>query len=330
MSERFSFLPRLVFFLILISSSPYGFSQDADTSAYTEGYFDFETGKVHYLDFGGTGMPVVFIPSNDRTAFTFEDFAPRFTDQFQVFAITLPGSGKSDGSPNLAFSNFDLKTKAAIELLNHLNIRRAVFIDRYFHVPVYLAERYPDRVAAVVMMTGFPPDPYSLHLEEIMAKDETQILEMTERWNQTIVDELPDLVFEPEYIKGEKSISVPILMLRHDQNEPLWERDYRGMLEMAQWSVENPEDFPDSLSREYIQRLARDSVLQQQVKAFYETTIQEFWEQTAREFYQAFSEVTIVELSGEEDYGYYHYMRAPDMIEQPLREFLRSIEELKE
>lgn len=326
MSEWFSFMTRLVFLLLLISSSQNGFTQNVDSSVYTEGYFDFETGKVHYLDFGGTGMSVVFIPSNDRTAFTFEDFAPRFTDQFRVLAITLPGSGKSDGPPNLVFANFDLKTEAVIELLNHLNIKRAVLIDRHFHVPVYLAERYPDRAAGVVMMNGSPPDPYSLHLEEMIEKDETRILEMTERWNQSTVEELPDLMFEPEYIKGEKKIAVPTLMLRHNQNDPLWERDYRGMLEIAQWSVENPEDFPDSLSREYIQRLARDSDLQQQVKAFYETTIQGFWEQTAREFHEAFTEVRIVELSGEEDYGYYHYMQAPDMIEQPLRDFLHDIQ----
>lgn len=321
-------MTRLVFLLLLISSSQYGFTQNVDSSVYTEGYFDFETGKVHYLDFGGTGIPVVFIPSNDRTAFTFEDFAPKFTDQFRVLAITLPGSGKSDGAPGLAFSNYDQKTDAAIELLNHLNIERAVFIDRHFHIPIYLAERYPDRVAGIVMMNGYPPDPYSLHLEEILEKDNTRILEMMERWNQSLVNDLPNLNFEPKYMKGRNKIAVPILMLRHKRKAEFWERDFQGTLEISQWSVESPEDFPDFVSRKYFQQLAVDTILQRQVKKFYETTIQEFWELTALEFYDAFGDqLLVIELSGEEDYGYYHYMEAPDMIEQPIREFLQDIQQ---
>lgn len=219
--------------------------------SYQEGFFQYETGEVHYLDFGGEGLPVIFIPSNDRTAFTFKNFAPRFTNEFQVYALTFPGSGKSEGEPNLAFMNFDLKADIVIGLLDHLNINRAVIIDRYFHVPVYLAERYPVRIAGLVMMNGYPPDPYSFYLDEILAKDYTQILEMTERWNQTLVDQMPEINFEPKYVKSSWKIEVPTLMLRHKLNEPYWKRDYQGTIETAQWAVKEPAEFPDEISRTY-------------------------------------------------------------------------------
>jgi len=293
---------------------------------FQEGFFEFGTGKVHYLDFGGQGLPVVFIPSNDRAANTFKDFAPRFSDEFRVFAITLPGSGKSDGAESSAFSNFDLKASVVIALLDNLNLERAVFIDRHFHVPVYLAERYPERVAGLVMMNGFPPDPFSFYLEEMMAEDKTKIIEMTEVLNQSQIEDLPEHIFEPEYIKTGQRIDVSLLMIRHHLEAPLWERDFKGILEMANWVEKNPNEFPEKTSREYFQKLAKDSLMQEEVKDFFRTTIQDYYEITAAEFYEVFGgSLQIVELKGEEDYGYYHYLSAPDLIEQPIRDFLKQI-----
>lgn len=52
--------------------------------------------RLHYLDFGGSGPPLVFLAGLGNTAHAFDDFAPAFTDRFHVIAITRRGFGESD------------------------------------------------------------------------------------------------------------------------------------------------------------------------------------------------------------------------------------------
>ena len=52
--------------------------------------------RIHYLDFGGTGEPLVFLTGLGSSAHIFDDLAPRFTDRFRVVAITRRGHAESD------------------------------------------------------------------------------------------------------------------------------------------------------------------------------------------------------------------------------------------
>jgi len=52
--------------------------------------------RLHYLDFGGDGPPLVLLAGLGNTAHAFDDFAPAFTDRFHVIAITRRGFGESD------------------------------------------------------------------------------------------------------------------------------------------------------------------------------------------------------------------------------------------
>jgi pimeloyl-ACP methyl ester carboxylesterase len=52
--------------------------------------------RLHYLDFGGQGPTIVFLPGLGNTAHAFDDFAPRFTDRFHCIALTRRGFGESD------------------------------------------------------------------------------------------------------------------------------------------------------------------------------------------------------------------------------------------
>ncbi len=51
--------------------------------------------RVHYLDWGGTGEPLVFLTGIGNTAHAFDELAPMFTDRFRVIAITRRGQGES-------------------------------------------------------------------------------------------------------------------------------------------------------------------------------------------------------------------------------------------
>ena len=50
---------------------------------------------LEVLDWGGNGLPLVLVHGLNMNAHTFDDFAPRFTDEHRVVAITRRGHGAS-------------------------------------------------------------------------------------------------------------------------------------------------------------------------------------------------------------------------------------------
>jgi non-heme chloroperoxidase len=52
--------------------------------------------KLHYLDWGGEGQAMVFLPGAGHSAYIFNDIAPKFTDSFRVLGLTRRGHGRSD------------------------------------------------------------------------------------------------------------------------------------------------------------------------------------------------------------------------------------------
>ncbi len=52
--------------------------------------------RLHYLDWGGTGLALIFLTGMGSSAYIFNKFAPRFSDRFRVLALTRRGHGDSD------------------------------------------------------------------------------------------------------------------------------------------------------------------------------------------------------------------------------------------
>src|SRR5215471_1251844 len=52
--------------------------------------------KLQYLDWGGRGDVVLFLPGLGASAHHFDSFAPRFTATFHVLGLTRRGQGLSD------------------------------------------------------------------------------------------------------------------------------------------------------------------------------------------------------------------------------------------
>lgn len=114
---------------------------------------------LEVLDWGGSGPPLVFLAGLGNTAHAYDDFAPRFVDQFRVVAITRRGFGASS-HPD---SGYDARTLgsdvssvlrsmqldrailaghsiAAIELTamgtHHADqVRKLVYLDTYCNLP---------------------------------------------------------------------------------------------------------------------------------------------------------------------------------------------------
>jgi hypothetical protein len=65
-------------------------------NAPTSGFANVNGVRLHYLDWGGSGEPILLLTGFRDNAHVYDDFAPRFTDHFHVLGLTRRGFGESD------------------------------------------------------------------------------------------------------------------------------------------------------------------------------------------------------------------------------------------
>jgi non-heme chloroperoxidase len=68
----------------------------SDKSPYKSEFITVNGVRLHYLDWGGKGETMLFLHGIGDTAHTFDVFAPKFTNQFRVLALTRRGHGESE------------------------------------------------------------------------------------------------------------------------------------------------------------------------------------------------------------------------------------------
>ena len=108
--------------------------------------------RLHYLDWGGEGSLMLFVPGLTNTAHAFNGIAPAFTGQYRVVGITRRGHGSSE------------QPRASLDL-DVLVDDLAGFIDLFSEEPAVvigmsyagielprLATRYPAKVRALVFL----------------------------------------------------------------------------------------------------------------------------------------------------------------------------------
>jgi pimeloyl-ACP methyl ester carboxylesterase len=67
----------------------------------------YESVRLHYLDFGGDGAPLLLLAGNGNSAHVFDDFAPLLVDRFHVLALTRRGTGESS-QPDVGYDTATL------------------------------------------------------------------------------------------------------------------------------------------------------------------------------------------------------------------------------
>lgn len=80
---------------------------------------------LEVLDYGGTGETLVFLAGLGNSAHVFDEFAPRFTDRYRVFAISRRGYGASS-RPAVGY-DLGIRTRDIVTALDDLGVRRAIF-----------------------------------------------------------------------------------------------------------------------------------------------------------------------------------------------------------
>jgi pimeloyl-ACP methyl ester carboxylesterase len=124
----------------------------ADTAPHTEHYLDANGARLHYLDYGGAGEPLVLLTAYGPSAHVFDRFATGFTNRFRVVALTRRGTSPSSRPA----SGYDLETLTA----DILAVSDALKLD-HVHLAAHsmggaeatqLATTHPERVASIVYL----------------------------------------------------------------------------------------------------------------------------------------------------------------------------------
>lgn len=119
-------------------------------SAPKTGFVTVNDIKLHYLDWGGSGATILFLPGFNDSAHVYDQFAPRFTDQFHVIGLTRRGVGQSDKPKD----GYDASTRVEDirQFLDALGIERVILIGHSMAGDelTLFASRYPARTIKVV------------------------------------------------------------------------------------------------------------------------------------------------------------------------------------
>ncbi len=109
--------------------------------------------RLNVLDWGGTGLGLVFLHGLGDSPHAYDDLAPAFVSGHRVIAYARRGHGQSEHPAAGPYDNETL-VEDLRQILDSLGIARAVLggwsmggneITRF-------AERYPDRVAAIIYL----------------------------------------------------------------------------------------------------------------------------------------------------------------------------------
>jgi len=142
--------------LLIVAATPVAAQSTwRDTTHHTAHFVTVQRGvKLHYLDFGGSGPPLVFLAGLGNTAHAFDDFAPAFTDRFHVIAITRRGFGESD-HPDSGYDTPRLVADIKA-VLDSLELTRVTFIGHSIagEEITRFAATYPARVDKLVYLDG--------------------------------------------------------------------------------------------------------------------------------------------------------------------------------
>jgi pimeloyl-ACP methyl ester carboxylesterase len=121
-----------------------------DTSLCKNDFVNVNGIRLHYLDWGGNGSELLFLPGLGNTAYIFDRLARQFTNKFHVLALTRRGHGDSDYPE----TGYDLETLTEdIRLfLETLQIEKVILAGSSMaHVEIcHFAALYPEKVAKII------------------------------------------------------------------------------------------------------------------------------------------------------------------------------------
>jgi len=109
--------------------------------------------RLHYVDWGGTGDPLIFLtPNGGRPERLFDALAPHFVDRFRVLGLTRRGQGDSEKPPS--GYDTDSLSRDIMGFMDAMRITRANIAGHSIAGAemTHLAATFPDRVRTLVYL----------------------------------------------------------------------------------------------------------------------------------------------------------------------------------
>jgi parallel beta-helix repeat protein len=138
-------------------SGPTGSAGAVAPPLYESTFVDARGIRLQYMDFGGSGLPVIFV-QDFHDYFSLEEepqhaaWLSRFADDFRVLAPVRRGYGESDDTG----WGYDVATQSRdlLGVMDALGIRRAVLVGRNAATQdmTWIAEHHPERLAGLVYL----------------------------------------------------------------------------------------------------------------------------------------------------------------------------------
>lgn len=125
----------------------------ADTSHHQVGFVTVGPGvRLELLDWGGEGPPMLFLAGLDDTGHEFDDFAPKWTSNFRVLALTRRGFGASS-QPAGGYQIDSLANDIRVAL-DSLHIPKVILVGHSLagDEMTRFAATWPDRVSKLVYL----------------------------------------------------------------------------------------------------------------------------------------------------------------------------------
>ena len=116
--------------------------------------------RLHYLDWGGSGAPLVLVHGLDRHAHTFDHIAPHFASRYRVIAVDMRGHGESSWDPEARYLVEDY-VRDMEGLADQLKLRDIVIWGNSTggRVAQVYAALHPDRVTHMISEDVGPERP---------------------------------------------------------------------------------------------------------------------------------------------------------------------------
>lgn len=308
-----------------------------DNSSHKSDLVEVNGIRLHYLDWGGNGPILLFLAGMGCNAHIFDHFAPRFTDQCHVLALTRRGHGESD-HPETGY-DIDTLTQDIHLFLDKLKIDRAILAGHSMAgVEIsHFAAIHPERLQGLVYLDaafyrnspefktmleknplraiqipGQKDDHYSV--QDYFASLKRAYPSLAAIWGSVIEEQgLHEITIQPDgKVVDRMSNAIECaLNATLSSYEP-----EDGKIQAPALSFVAFPDASSFISQEYM-----TEAQQAQVIEFFETTRQAWLQQSMHQFHRNVPHAKIVEIP----HGHHYcFISHEDLVFDEMRKFLLS------
>ncbi|OOQ56620.1 alpha/beta fold hydrolase [Mucilaginibacter pedocola] len=141
---------KIFLFFLCFGLSTNGYSQKKFKTFFVKGFSD---NSLEVLDWGGKGKSIFFLAGLGNTAHIFEQFAPKFTNNFHVYGLTRRGFGNSERIKT-GF-NTDTLLLDILKVMDSLRLKKVILIGHSIAGDELstFARQYPNKVSAIIFLT---------------------------------------------------------------------------------------------------------------------------------------------------------------------------------